>query len=67
MNIDRAVPAFAGVMIRASAGLSQIHSVHWLWLTALVGANMLQSSVTGYCPLVVILRRFGIQTGPAFK
>lgn len=67
MNIDRAVLAFAGVMILLSVALSRVHSVHWLWLTAFVGANMLQSSITGLCPLAVILKRFGMHPGPAFK
>lgn len=67
MNIDRAVLAFAGVMILISVVLSQLHSVHWLWLTAFVGANMVQSSITGFCPLALILRRFGMHAGVAFK
>ena len=67
MNIDRAVLAFAGVMILVSVILSQLHSVHWLWLTAFVGANLLQSSISGFCPLAVILRRLGMNPGAAFR
>ncbi len=29
------------------------HSVNWLWLTAFVGANLLQSSFTWLCPLEI--------------
>lgn len=67
MNIDRLVFAFAGIVIIASLVLSQYHSVNWLWLTAFVGANMLQASVTGFCPLARILKLTGRQPGCAFK
>lgn len=67
MNIDRLVFAFAGMMILASLALSQLHSVHWLWLTAFVGANMFQAAFTGFCPLAKILEAMGRQPGPAFR
>lgn len=66
MTIDRVVLAFAGTMILISLLLSQLHSVHWLWFTAFVGANLLQSSFTGFCPLVKILKPLGIKPGQAF-
>lgn len=67
MTIDRVVLMFAGTVILASLLLSQVHHTNWLWLTAFVGANLLQSSVTGFCPLASILRRLGMAPGPAFK
>jgi hypothetical protein len=67
MSIDRIVLAFAGLMILGSLVLSQIHTVHWLWLTAFVGANLLQSSFTGFCPLARILKVAGARPGPAFE
>ena len=67
MNIDRLVFAFAGLMILASLALSQLHSVHWLWLTAFVGANMFQAAFTGFCPLARILGSLGKRPGPAFQ
>ena len=66
MNIDTAVFRFAGVMILVSLLLSQLHSVHWLRLTAFVGANLLQASFTGFCPLARFLARFGLKPGAAF-
>ena len=66
MNIDRVVMAFAGTMILISLGLSQWHSANWLWLTGFVGANMLQASITGLCPLASILRAIGVPGGKAF-
>ena len=66
MSIDRVVMAFAGSMILLSLALSQLHSPNWLWLTAFVGANMLQAAFTGFCPLAIVLKRAGVQPGVAF-
>lgn len=67
MSIDRIVFVFAGIVILASLGLSQLHSENWLWLTAFVGANLLQSSFTGFCPLATILKAAGAKPGQAFS
>ncbi len=67
MNIDRLVFAFAGSFILISLALSQLHSVYWLWFTAFVGANMLQAAFTGFCPLAMILKKFGKTSGCAFS
>ena len=67
MNIDQIVLAFAGTVILTSLVLSQLHSVHWLWLAAFVGANMLQAAFTGFCPLAKILKALGKEPGKAFR
>ncbi len=67
MSIDRAVMAFAGLMILASLVLSQVHSPYWLLFTAFVGANMLQASFTGFCPAAMLFRRLGCRAGTAFS
>jgi len=66
MTIDRAVLAFAGTVVLLSLALGLFVHQNWFWLTAFVGANLLQSSFTGFCPLAFILRKFGMQPGPAF-
>ena len=66
MNIDRMVLRFAGFMVLFSLLLALVHSPYWLWLTAFVGLNLFQSSFTGFCPLVLILKKLGGQTKPAF-
>lgn len=66
MSIDRIVLAFAGVVIIASVLLSVYHNVNWLWLTGFVGFNLLQSAFTGFCPLAMILKKMGRQSGAAF-
>ena len=49
LTVNRAVTAFAGVMILLSLALAHFVSPMWLWLTAFVGFNLFQSSFTGFC------------------
>ena len=67
MNLDRAVLAFAGAVILLSLALAHVVSPLWLWLTAFVGANLLQASVTGFCPAAIVFRKLGVPGGCAFK
>lgn len=67
MNIDRTVMAFAGVMVLASLALAHFVSPLWLWLTAFVGLNLLQASITGFCPAARVFRKLGLAPGCAFK
>jgi hypothetical protein len=66
VTIDRLVMTFAGTVILVSLILALFASQWWLLLTAFVGANLLQSSFTGFCPLAKILRAFGVKPGAAF-
>ena len=65
MNVDRIVHIFAGSMILASLALAKLHSPNWLWLTAFVGLNLLQSGLTNWCLMTSILRKLGVPEGPA--
>jgi hypothetical protein len=67
MSIDRAVMAFAGLMILLSLALSQLHSPYWLLFTAFVGLNLLQAAFTGFCPAAMIFKRLGLKAGNAFS
>jgi len=67
MNVDRAVLAFAGIMILISLLLAVYFSPYWLWFTAFIGLNMLQSAFTGFCPAAMIFRKMGVASGNAFK
>ena len=67
MNLDRAIFAFAGVMILLSVALVYFVSPWWLLLTAFVGLNLLQSSITGFCPAAIVFRKLGLASGCAFK
>ena len=65
-TIDQWVFRLAGTFVLVSLALSQVDSVRWLWFTAFVGANMLQASFTGFCPLAMILKKLGVRSGAAF-
>lgn len=67
MNVDRAVFAFAGVVILASLALGYYISPYWLAVTAFVGLNMLQAAFTGFCPAAMVFARLGMKSGRAFK
>jgi hypothetical protein len=67
MTIDRFVFVIAGSFVLISLLLSQIHHPYWLWFTAFVGANQLQSAFTGFCPWAKILKASGVKPGAAFK
>lgn len=62
MSIERQIRAFAGSFVLLSLALGLpgspvFVSGRFLWFTAFVGANLLQSAFTGFCPLERILRR----------
>jgi hypothetical protein len=70
MTIESWVRAFAGSFVLISLALGVpgsplFHSTYWLWFTAFVGANLLQSSFTGFCPLVTILKKLGVRPSAA--
>ncbi len=67
MSLDRIVLAFAGSFNLLSLALAYFISPYWLLFTAFIGANMLQSAFTGFCPLAVILKKLGIKPGHAFE
>lgn len=60
MTVDRYLRMVAGFFIVLSLVLSQVHSPYWLWFTAFVGLNLLQSAFTNWCPLMTLLRKLGI-------
>ena len=66
MTLDRSILAFAGLMILVSVALTVWVSPLFVWLTVFVGANLLQSAFTGFCPAAMIMQRLGIKPGCAF-
>lgn len=67
MTLDRAIMMFAGIVILLSLALGTWVSPWWYLLTALVGLNLTQASVTGFCPAAMLLKRFGVQPGTVFN
>lgn len=67
MTLDRSIFMFAGVMVIVSVLLTQFVSPYFLWLTVFVGANLIQSSLTGWCPAAMVFKMFGIKAGCALR
>lgn len=66
MSLDRTILAFAGAMTLLSVVLTMFVSPHFIWFTAFIGANLLQSSFTGFCPAASIFKKLGVKPGCAF-
>ena len=58
---NRFVRAIAGIFILISLLLAVYVNINWLWFTAFVGANLLQSAFTKWCLLEDILKKFGVK------
>ncbi len=67
MNLDRAVLAFAGVVVLVSVALTYFVSPYWLLLTAFAGLNMFQAAFTGFCPAAMVFKKLGCRSGEAFR
>lgn len=60
MTTENAIRILAGTMILTSLALAHLVSPLWLFLTAFVGVNLIQSAFTGFCTAETVLRRLGI-------
>ena len=67
MNIDRAVFAFAGIVVLIGLGLGYFISPWWFLLPAFAGLNMLQAAFTGFCPAAMVFKALGLNPGNAFR
>ena len=67
MTLDRSVLAFAGLVVLLSLVLAYSFSPLWLGLAAFAGVNMIQASLTGFCPAAMIFKRLGVKAGCAFS
>jgi len=66
MTLDRSILAFAGAMVLLSVVLTVSVHPYFVWLTVFVGANMIQSAFTGFCPAAMIFKALGVKPGTAF-
>ena len=60
MNIERMIRIIAGGFILLSVGLGMFVSPKWYYFTAFVGLNLLQSGFTNWCPMISLLKKFGV-------
>jgi hypothetical protein len=69
MTVERLVRIIAGFFIMLSLALAHFSGsvdmtrLSWLWFTAFVGFNLFQSGFTRFCPMDIMLKRAGIQSG----
>jgi hypothetical protein len=66
MSIDQMVMFTAGTMMLVSVVLTQLLGPQWLLLSAFVGFNLFQASITKFCPFVTLLKRMGVRSGHVF-
>ena len=67
MTLDRAVMAFAGCVVLLGIALSFLVHPWWIALSAFAGLNMIQASITGFCPAAMLFKALGVRPGNAFK
>jgi len=61
MTVERGVRLMGGAVVLISLILAHFVSIYWLWLTAFVGLNLVQSAFTDWCPAMNILRAMGLK------
>jgi hypothetical protein len=59
MDLNRWLRLIAGIFVLATVILGYYVSPKWLWFTAFVGANLVQSAFTNWCPMMTFLRKLG--------
>lgn len=60
MKMEQYIRAIAGTFILLSMGLGYLLSPYWFVFTGFVGLNLLQSAVTGWCPMETFLGKLGV-------
>lgn len=63
MTINEYLRLLAGTVVLISLALANWVHPNWLWLTAFVGLNLLQSAFTKWCPAISMLRKLGVREG----
>ena len=61
MCVDRSIRMIAGAFVAASVALAIYVNINFLWFTAFVAANLFQSAFSNWCPMMTILRKFGVR------
>jgi hypothetical protein len=61
MTVEKGLRLVAGIFVALSVLLGMFVNVNFLWFTLFVALNLTQSAFTGWCPMMVILRRRGCQ------
>jgi hypothetical protein len=63
LSLEKAVEAFAGIMVLVSVALTYFVHPGFVWFTVFIGVNLFQQSFTGFCPAAIIFRKvFGLRS-----
>lgn len=68
MTLERTLRGIAGSFVLLTlalawaGGQADLSRPTWLWLTAFVGLNLLQSAFSDWCPMIVLLRKLGLRS-----
>ncbi|MDH5527874.1 MAG: DUF2892 domain-containing protein [Nitrospirota bacterium] len=65
MTVNEALRAMAGTFLLISLALAHYHNPNWVWFTAFIGVNLLQSAFTKWCPAMAIFRWMGLPDAKA--
>jgi len=66
MTVERGILFVVGALVLASVLLSVYVSPLWLWLTGILGVHLMQASFTGFCPVVMMLKKLGLPQKSGF-
>lgn len=64
MNVERYVRLIAGIVVLVSVAAGTWVSPWFFAVAAAMGANLIQSAFTNWCPAMPVLRRLGVSDGP---
>ncbi len=66
MTLERSILLIVGLVVLSSVLLAVYHSPTWLWLTGIMGLHLVQASITGFCPVVIALKKMGVPERAGF-
>ena len=67
MSLERMILLLVGLVVLGSVALSALRSTSWLWVTAPMGAHLVQAGFTGMCPVAMVLGKMGLPERAGFN
>jgi uncharacterized membrane protein YdcZ (DUF606 family) len=67
MTVERGILLIVGAITLGTVLLAAYHSPAWLWVTGILGVHLIQASVTGMCPVVMTLKKMGLESKAGFS
>ncbi len=61
MKLNERLRLIAGVFVLAAVILGATVHPSWNYVAAFVAVNLIQSAFTGWCPMMALLRKLGVQ------